>query len=279
MTYHWGPPTKQHTAHRAAECTQRTDTPSPEHETKGPTTRRSSSVAPGSCTSRPVGPVEMMEACASDRGYNGGKTRKQTSPAGYFSHTGNPFDVHLHTGINARRYLFSLSGLSHRTRLLILLSWGQGYEIRHLDRTLVWTLGSERDGPEGSDIVSQTNLLAAIALSIENQPSFDLSTLSGSIAELVAPRSVLKTASLAQQYVKFGYDPAVFFDLMAEQVCRDDQSEMHAYKMQQAAYEEFYAAREELRGAHLVAAAKHAATVARLNPKTVYPRARALIAA
>ena len=195
------------------------------------------------------------------------------------SHTGNPFDVHMHTGINARRYLLSLSGLSYRTRLLILLSWGQGYEIRHLDRTLVWTLGAERDAPERSDVDSQTDLLAAIALSIENQAPFDLSTLSGSIAELVAPKSVLNTASLARQYVGLGYDPAVFFDLMAEQVCRDDQSEMHAYKMQQAAYEEFYATREELRGAHLVAAAKHAATVARLNPKTVYPRARALIAA
>ncbi len=195
------------------------------------------------------------------------------------SHTGNPFDVHLHTGINARRYLLSLSGLSYRTRLLILLSWGQGYEIRHLDRTLVWTLGAERDGPERSDVDSQTELLAAIALSIENQIPFDLSTLSGSIAELVAPKSVLNTTSLARKYVGLGYDPAAFFDLMAEQVCRDDQSEMHAYKMQQAAYEEFYATREELRGVHLVAAAKHAATVARLNPKTVYPRARALIAA
>ena len=65
---------------------------------------------------------------------------------------------------------------------------------------------------------------------------------------------------------------------MAEQVCRDDQSEMHAYKMQQAAYEEFYATRDELRDVHLIAAAKHAATVARLDPRTIYPRACALIA-
>ena len=51
------------------------------------------------------------------------------------SNTGNPFDVHLHTGINARRYLLSVEGLSQKARLLALLSWGQGYEIRHLDKT------------------------------------------------------------------------------------------------------------------------------------------------
>ena len=65
---------------------------------------------------------------------------------------------------------------------------------------------------------------------------------------------------------------------MAQHVCRDDQSEMHAYKMQQATYEEFYKTRDELRGLHLVAAAKHAATVARLNPRTIYPKTRALMA-
>ena len=194
------------------------------------------------------------------------------------SQTGNPFDVHMHTGINARRYLLSLSGLSHRTRLLVLLSWGQGYEIRHLDRTLVWGLDSEGDDLLESNSDDQTDLLASIAGSLENQPSFDLSALKGSIAELVAPTSVLKVASLAKRYVKLGYNPAPFFDLMAEQVCRDDQSEMHAYKMQQAAYEEFYATRDELRDVHLIAAAKHAATVARLDPRTIYPRACALIA-
>lgn len=195
------------------------------------------------------------------------------------SQTGNPFDVHMHTGINARRYLLSLSGLSHRTRLLVVLSWGQGYEIRHLDRTLVWELDSASDEPSASDSDGQMDLLATIAGSLEKQPSFDLSALTGSIAELVAPTSVLEAASLAKRYVELGCNPTPFFDLMAEQVCRDDQSEMHAYKMQQAAYEEFYATRPELRDVHLIAAAKHAATVARLNPKTIYPSVRALIAA
>ena len=49
--------------------------------------------------------------------------------------------------------------------------------------------------------------------------------------------------------------------------------------MQQAAYEEYYKTRADLRGVHLVAAAKHAATVARLNPRTIYPQAQALMVA
>ena len=195
------------------------------------------------------------------------------------SNTGNPFDVHLHTGINARRYLLSLEGLSQRTRLLTLLSWGQGYEIRHLDRTLNWDLvisPSSADFPEEG---SQETIIDSIAENLESQSGFDLTTLEGSIAELRAPESVLHVTAMAESYLADGYDPQALFRFLAFEVCRDDQSEMHAYKMQQAAYEEFYATREELRGVHLVAAAKHAATVARLNPKTVYPRARALMAA
>ena len=44
-----------------------------------------------------------------------------------------------------------------------------------------------------------------------------------------------------------------------------------AYKMQQAAYEEYTHSRKRFRDAHLLAAVKHAATVARLGPRTVYP--------
>ena len=195
------------------------------------------------------------------------------------SHSGNPFDVHMHTGISARRYLLSLPRLSRRTRLLILLSWGHGYEIRHLDRTLVWTLEGGEQQSFKLDGESQTAVLSSISASIEKQPPFDLSKLTGSIAELVAPASVLKSAWLAQRYVELGHDPEAFFDLMAEQVCRDDQSEMHAYKLQQAAYDEFYATRSELRDVHLISAAKHAAVVSRLGPRTIYPSTLALTTA
>ena len=59
--------------------------------------------------------------------------------------------------------------------------------------------------------------------------------------------------------------------------CHDDVSEMHAYKMQQAAFEEYNTTREPHRWMHLVSAAKHAACVVEMVPKTVYPHARALL--
>ena len=187
------------------------------------------------------------------------------------SKTGNPFDVHLHTGINARRYLLSLEGLSQKTRLLTLLSWGQGYEIRHLDRTLDWDLTEISplgEFPEGGN---EQEVLDFIANHLECQPHFDLTTLEGSIAELRAPESVLHITKMAAKYLECGYDPEALFDFLAFDVCKDDQSEMHAYKMQQAAYEEYTHSREDFRHVHLLAAVKHAATVARLGPRTVYP--------
>ena len=192
------------------------------------------------------------------------------------SDTGNPFDVHYHTGMAARRYLLRLPGLSLRARIAALLSWGQGYEVRHLDRTLrppadsVAGAAGFSGGPEA--------LLAAVADSIARQPEYDLTALTGSIADLKAPDSIAETVALAAEYARRGHDAAPFLDLMAELVCRDDQSEMHAYKLQQAAFEEYAASREPFRRVHLVAAAKHAACVARLRPRTVHPRARAALA-
>src|SRR5437879_8893959 len=44
--------------------------------------------------------------------------------------TGNPMDVHLHTGANLRRYLLKLEGVSLRNKLLALLTWHTGPEVR-----------------------------------------------------------------------------------------------------------------------------------------------------
>ncbi len=44
--------------------------------------------------------------------------------------TGNPMDVHLHTSANLRRYLLRLDGLSLRNKLLILLLWHTGPEVK-----------------------------------------------------------------------------------------------------------------------------------------------------
>src|SRR3954453_11745151 len=43
---------------------------------------------------------------------------------------GNPMDVHLHTSVNLRRYLVRLEGVSLKNKLLLLLTWHVGPEIR-----------------------------------------------------------------------------------------------------------------------------------------------------
>jgi hypothetical protein len=193
------------------------------------------------------------------------------------SQSGNPFDVHFHTGVNARRYLLSLPGLRLRTKILALLSWGLGYEVRHLDRMMAWPVGAAPETIAALPERDANELLDAITESVIEQPECDLGALTGSIADLIAPASVRDTIALAQQYAERGYDPEPFFARMAEFACRDDQSEMHAYKLQQAAYEEYHATREPYRWVHLVSAAMHAAGIAPLRPQTVYPCAHALI--
>src|SRR4029077_8206039 len=43
---------------------------------------------------------------------------------------GNPMDVHLHTSINLRRYLLRFDGISLKNKLMLLLTWQSGPEIR-----------------------------------------------------------------------------------------------------------------------------------------------------
>ena len=116
----------------------------------------------------------------------------------------------------------------------------------------------------------------AIAASITSQPVVDYDTLDLDADVPLLPDEVVETLGLARRYAEAGYDPAPFFALMGRLVCRDDVSEMHAYKLQQAAFEEYGATREPYRWVHMVSAAKHAACVVAMEPKTVYPRARAL---
>ena len=67
------------------------------------------------------------------------------------------------------------------------------------------------------------------------------------------------TVNLAQQYVNLGYDPQVLIERLAEIVCHDSFTEMHAFKHHQAIVEEFYATREPWRWMHLVSGVQAAA--------------------
>jgi len=193
------------------------------------------------------------------------------------SHSGNPFDVHIHTGINARRYVLNLNGISLRTKLLTLLGWCLGTEVRYLNSTLRWSIRTDSQTIASLPKRNQSDLLSAIADGISDVPVIDLDKITVSVDDLVAPAQVQNCIALAQQYTDLGYDPDPLFALMAELVCHDDQTEMHAYKLQQATFEEYHNTCEPCRWVHMVSAVKHAACIVQMHPKTVYPRAHKLL--
>jgi hypothetical protein len=70
---------------------------------------------------------------------------------------------------------------------------------------------------------------------------------------------VKETVNLATQYMKAGYDPDAFIARLAEIVCHDNFTEMHAFKHHQSIVEEYNATREPWRWMHLVCGAQAAA--------------------
>ena len=113
-----------------------------------------------------------------------------------------------------------------------------------------------------------------ITASIAKQPILNLDQLEESIAVLVAPDSVRETIALTAYYIALGHDADALFARLAELVCHDDQSEMHAYKEQQTAHEEYHATREAFRAVHLLAAVKHMAVIGPIRPQNIYARVR-----
>ena len=156
--------------------------------------------------------------------------------------------------------------------MLALLSWGNGYEVRHLDRTMHWAMEGHGAGKESRAGRDQDDLLEAITASIHAQPILDLDHLEGSIAVLVAPDTVRETVALARHYSALEHDADALFTRLAELVCLDDQSEMHAYKQQQATHEEYHATRAAFRDVHLLVAAKHMAVIGAIHPRSIYQR-------
>jgi hypothetical protein len=193
------------------------------------------------------------------------------------SDSGNPFDVHHHTGINLRRYLLGLKDVSLRNKLLALFTWGSGPEVRDQQRKMCWTARSPADAIAAMPKRSQADLLDAMTEACLDLPAVDMALIRMGVNEMHVSEDVRQINALAQQYCELGYDPAAFFARIAKLVCRDDYSEMHAYKMLQAAREEFYATREDLRWVHLVSAARHVGSVIGIEPKPVFRRARELM--
>lgn len=189
---------------------------------------------------------------------------------------GNPMDVHLHTGINIRRYLLQLPGLGLRNKLLALLTWHTGPEVRLSEKKMEWSPRVEPEMLARLPRRSQEALLDAITESIEAQPPVDWSVVGARLDLMVAAPQVRETIALAQQYADLRYDPMAFFRRMAELACRDDFTEMHVFKFHQAVVEEFCSTREPFRWVHLVSAAK-AAAVIHGKRQHVFSRTRELL--
>jgi hypothetical protein len=205
-------------------------------------------------------PRLLCQALADGLSLEGAGEALSIGAAGLFlrSLTGNPMDVHLHTSANLRRYLLKVDGLSMKNKLLILLLWQTGPEVKSTQFRMESTLQPDMEAVAALPHRSQDDLLDAIKQSIYTQPPTDWSTVSN-LGRMRAVPEVKDTVNLAQQYVQLGYSSDAFIKRLAEIVCHDSFTEMHAFKHHNAIVEEFHATREPWRWMHLVAGAQAAA--------------------
>jgi hypothetical protein len=206
-------------------------------------------------------PVMIASALARGLSLNGAGEALSIGAAGLFTRSlgGNPMDVHLHTSINLRRYLIGLPGLALRSKLLLLMNWHLGPEIRSTQMRME-PPGSQPDMAAVKALPprSQEALLDAITHSIYTQPPTDWSTVTN-LGLMRAVPEVKHTIELAVQYVECRYDPQALMARLAEIVCHDNFTEMHAFKHHNAIVEEFNNTREPWRWMHLVAGCQAAA--------------------
>jgi hypothetical protein len=205
-------------------------------------------------------PVKIAEALANGLSLEGAGEALSIGAAGLFlrSLTGNPMDVHLHTSANLRRYLLRLDGLSRKNKLMILLTWHVGPEVKSTQYRMEPWPQPDMEAVAKLPHRGQAELLDAITHSIFTQPPTDWSTVTN-LGKMIAVPEVKDTVNLAQQYVALGYDPEAFIQRLGEIVCHDSFTEMHAFKHHQAIVEEFRNTRGQYRWMHLVAGAQAAA--------------------
>ncbi len=205
-------------------------------------------------------PVLMAKALAGGISLEGAGEALSIGAAGLFLRSlgGNPMDVHLHTSINLRRYLLRLDGISLKNKLMLLLTWQSGPEIRSTAGRMESYPQPDMEAVAALPPRTQEELLDAIQHSIYNQPPTDWSKVTN-LGVMRAVPEVKETVNLATQYVKAGYDPQVFIARLAEIVCHDNFTEMHAFKHHQSIVEEYHATREPWRWMHLVCGAQAAA--------------------
>jgi hypothetical protein len=176
-------------------------------------------------------PVMLGKAMAEGLSLEGTGEALSIGAAGLFlrSLTGNPMDVHLHTSVNLRRYLVQLEGLSLRNKLLSLLLWHTGPEVRSTQRRLEAVSQADADAVAALPFRTQDELLDVLAENIYQQPPIDWAC-AANLGQVRAAPEVKNVIHLAQQYVNCGYDATAFIARLAEIVCHDNFTEMHAFK-------------------------------------------------
>ena len=194
------------------------------------------------------------------------------------SKSGNPFDVHFHTGVNARRYVLRTGGVSLRNKILALLSWPTGPEVFMSEDSLDWEPRAAKHTLDAQPRRTPDALLDALCEGITARKSIEgLNAVGGHVDRVVLGSEVQPLLALAQQYADAGYDVPAYFARLAEVICRDDFNEMHAFKHHQAVVEEYSTTPAPYRWVHLVSAAKVAACTHGLTD-SVYREAQAHLA-
>jgi hypothetical protein len=214
----------------------------------------------GQCSDFADIPVAISKALAEGLSMQGAGEALSIGAANLFTRslTGNPMDVHLHTSVNLRRYLVNLEGLSLRNKLLCLLLWHTGPEVRSTQRRLEASTQPDLDAAAALPYRTQDELLDTITEHIYQQPPIDWAG-AANLGQVRAAPEVKAVLHMAQQYVNNGYDADAFIARLAEIVCHDNFTEMHAFKHHQAVIEEFHNTREPWRWKHLVAGAQASA--------------------
>jgi hypothetical protein len=174
------------------------------------------------------------------------------------SQTGNPMDVHINTGANTRRYLLRQAELPRRIKLQALLVWNTGPEVRMAQRMLAPDIQPEPARVAALPPRGQDALLEEIEALIDRLPVGERLP-AANLATWRSTDEVKQAAALAQQYADRGYAPEPLIEMLGKISCRDNFTEMHAFKHHQATYEEFHTTRPSLRWKHLVAAVQAAA--------------------
>src|SRR5262249_5550119 len=154
--------------------------------------------------------------------------------------------------------LLRLDGISLKNKLMLLLTWQSGPEIRSTAGRMEPYPQPDMTAVAALPARTQEALLDAIQHSIYTPPPTDWAQVT-KLAVMRWVQEVKEPVNLATQYVKSGYDPKALIARLAEIVCHDNFTEMHAFKHHQSIVEEYHATREPWRWMHLVCGAQAAA--------------------